>query len=50
MKKNEVNQKNGVNVNIKNININFLEIPQKRSLWDWISKMIKNILKKKINS
>lgn len=40
MKKNEVNQKNGVN-----ININFLEIPKKQSLWDRIIKIfwIKNI-------
>lgn len=43
MKKDEINQKNSVNVNISNININFSGI-LKKSLLDMIYKMIKNIL------
>ena len=41
MKKDEINQKNSVNVNISNININFSGISKKQSLLDMIYKMIK---------
>lgn len=49
MKKYETNQKNGLNVNIGNLNINITDCQKRESFIGIITKIIKNILIKNNN-
>lgn len=49
MSKDKVDQKNGVNVNISNVNINVIGNSQKKHFFDTILNIIKNILLKNNN-
>lgn len=44
MTKDKVDQKNGVNVNISNVNINVIGNPKKENLFNTVLNIIKNIL------
>lgn len=49
MSKDKVDQKNGVNINMSNVNINIIGNPNKEHLFDTVLNIIKNILPKNNN-